>query len=373
MGDSTKDSLSDAGDLIDTGDLIENQEINGENLHKQTARRNGEVNRMNKGELRAKLKDAKLDTRGTREVLKKRLKYFYKRNKISKANLRDPDSITFFYDNIVVIDYEATCEEAKPPGFKHEIIEFPAVLINTQSRKIISEFQSYVHPVLNPKLSKFCTRLTGISQEQVDNAPKFPEVLNQFESWLKENNLVYEGDTSRSFAIATDGPWDMGRFLLHQCHDSKQPLPEWAKKWINIKKSYCNFYRTKRLPLNQMLENLGLHFEGRPHCGMDDSRNIGRIAIHLLSDGCNLRLNEKVRLNSNGRPDFSMRVVCNLSRRDFERLRGLNKDDDLEEENDDEESDEDTEKDKNRGELAHFEDPDEVDVSIEMMMKLKMN
>lgn len=354
-----------------TGISEDCQDNETENLHKKTARRNGEVNRMNKRELKAKLQELKQDTRGTREVLQKRLKYFYRKNRLSKANLRDPDSINFFYDNIVVIDYEATCEEDRPPKFKHEIIEFPAVLINTQSRKIVSEFQSYVKPVITPRLSKFCTWLTGISQSDVENAPKFPEVLKDFEHWLTENNLVFEGQACRSFAIATDGPWDMARFLAHQCIDSLLPYPEWAKNWINIKKSYCNFYRTKRLPLNQMLENLGLQFEGRPHCGMDDSRNIARIAIQLLNDGCNLRLNERIRLHSNGKPDFRQRSVANLSRKDFERLRGLSIPDDIgiEEES---EADADTDDNKDKEETDQLENPNEVDVSIEMMVKLKM-
>lgn len=45
-----------------------------------------------------------------------------------------------------------------------------------------------------------------------------------------------------------------------------------------------------------MLENLGMQYEGRPHCGLDDSRNIARIAIHMLKDGCQLRVNECLHL-----------------------------------------------------------------------------
>ncbi len=41
-----------------------------------------------------------------------------------------------------------------------------------------------------------------------------------------------------------------------------------------------------------MLENLGMQYDGRPHCGLDDSINIARIAIHMLKDGCQLRVNE---------------------------------------------------------------------------------
>ena len=35
-------------------------------------------------------------------------------------------------DYFVVIDFEATCEERNPPGYPHEIIEFPAVLVKLQ-------------------------------------------------------------------------------------------------------------------------------------------------------------------------------------------------------------------------------------------------
>lgn len=41
-----------------------------------------------------------------------------------------------------------------------------------------------------------------------------------------------------------------------------------------------------------MLQILGMQFEGRPHSGIDDTRNIARIAIQLLKDGCELVINE---------------------------------------------------------------------------------
>lgn len=46
--------------------------------------------------------------------------------------------------------------------------------------------------------------------------------------------------------------------------------------------------------LSLMLEKLGLEYEGRPHCGLDDSRNIARIALRMLKDGCQLRVNERI-------------------------------------------------------------------------------
>lgn len=46
--------------------------------------------------------------------------------------------------------------------------------------------------------------------------------------------------------------------------------------------------------LSTMLEKLGLKYEGRPHSGLDDSRNIARIALRMLQDGCQLRVNERI-------------------------------------------------------------------------------
>lgn len=43
-----------------------------------------------------------------------------------------------------------------------------------------------------------------------------------------------------------------------------------------------------------MLENLEMEYEGRPHCGLDDSTNIARVAIRMLKDGCQLRVNERL-------------------------------------------------------------------------------
>lgn len=47
---------------------------------------------------------------------------------------------------------------------RHEIIEFPAVLVSTRRCQMVAEFQSYIKPVINPSLTAFCTRLTGITQ-----------------------------------------------------------------------------------------------------------------------------------------------------------------------------------------------------------------
>ena len=54
-----------------------------------------------------------------------------------------------------------------------EVIEFPAVLYDAKNRTVpddpLSVFHGYVMPTEEPILSKFCTELTGINQDQVNS------------------------------------------------------------------------------------------------------------------------------------------------------------------------------------------------------------
>ncbi|KAL7854165.1 hypothetical protein AOLI_G00210090 [Acnodon oligacanthus] len=258
-------------------------------VYKEIALANGAVNRMTRDELRAKCTELKLDTRGVKDVLKKRLKSYYKRQKLKQsAAAGGPGDM--YYDYICVVDFEATCEENNPSDFPHEIIEFPMVLIDTHTLEIVDSFQEYVKPELNPQLSDFCIELTGIAQEMVDEADAFPRVFRRVVAWLQEKEL----GTKYKYALLTDGSWDMSKFLYTQCRLSHIRYPQFARKWINIRKSYANYYKVARnkTKLSCMLENLGMKYEGRPHCGLDDSRNIASIAIRMLKDGCQLRVNE---------------------------------------------------------------------------------
>ncbi|KAL6469743.1 hypothetical protein MHYP_G00208620 [Metynnis hypsauchen] len=258
-------------------------------VYKEIALANGAINRMNRNELRAKCIELKLDTKGVNDVLKKRLKNYYKKQKLKQSAAAGEPSDAY-YDYICVVDFEATCEESNPSDFCHEIIEFPMVLIDTHTLEIVDCFQAYVKPELNPQLSDFCIELTGIAQEMVDEADTFPCVFRRVVAWLQEKEL----GTKYKYALLTDGSWDMSKFLYTQCRLSRIRYPQFARKWINIRKSYANYYKVARnkTKLSCMLENLGMKYEGRPHCGLDDSRNIARIAIHMLKDGCQLRVNE---------------------------------------------------------------------------------
>lgn len=83
--------------------------------------------------------------RGVKDVLKKRLKNYYKKQKLMQKESVNGDS---YYDYICIVDFEATCEEGNPPEFIHEIIEFPVVLLNTHTLEIVSDLIMSQYAVL---------------------------------------------------------------------------------------------------------------------------------------------------------------------------------------------------------------------------------
>nr|CAD7591755.1 unnamed protein product [Timema genevievae] len=290
--------------------------LSGDAVYKELSKINGNINQMSKAAVISKLRELKLNTEGSTEILRKRLKNHYRKQKLTNANLLTVSKLFPYY---VIVDFEATCEEVNAPNYPHEIIEFPAVLVDTEKQKVLDHFQAYCRPVLNPTLSDFCVELTGITQDQVESASLFPEVLANFEAWLAKHKL----GTKHKYAVVTDGPWDMGRFLYGQCKISEISYPQFGKKWVNIRKVFSNFYRCKRLaptwdhfhtivPVEQtnitsqgqqfclklMLEHIEMIFEGRPHCGLDDARNIARILLHMVKDGASIQYNERIHLTS---------------------------------------------------------------------------
>lgn len=80
-----------------------------------------------------------------------------------------------------------------------EIIEFPSLLYKIDYKnkiELISTFQQYIKPTLNPILSDCCTELTGITQETVDKACSFKDLYDQHYKWIiihvsKKSKLLF--------------------------------------------------------------------------------------------------------------------------------------------------------------------------------------
>uniref|UniRef100_A0A8C4R751 Exoribonuclease 1 n=1 Tax=Eptatretus burgeri TaxID=7764 RepID=A0A8C4R751_EPTBU len=199
-----------------------------------------------------------------------------------------------FLEYLCVVDFEATCEKGQRE-YQHEIIEFPVVLVNLHKRCVEGYFREYVRPLVIPQLTDYCIELTGIKQEVVDGAETFPTVLLHAVEWMQQLGL----GTRHTFCFLTDGSYDMSRFLYQQCKLSSLKFPTFARRWINVRKSFSRFAKVPKntVQLKCMLEKFGLQFEGRPHSGLDDAKNIARIALELADRGMQLLPNEALEMD----------------------------------------------------------------------------
>lgn len=238
-----------------------------------------EINLLSRQQLEALLYNSKKSTIGCIEVLRKRAKFM-----VHRSTELLPQA-----DYLGVLDFECTCDNPLPEGFLHEIIEFPVILLNIKTLEVISVFHAYCRPSLNPILTKFCKNLTGVTQSQVDSAETLDVVLAKVHTWI-ETHVWSKGKT---FAFATDGPWDFDKFLYPECKRLGIKYPSYCKTFVDVRSHYSRFYGL-RGGISFMLEKLGKTFEGREHSGLDDARNITRIVQELILDGVNIHMNKSI-------------------------------------------------------------------------------
>ncbi|KAH9513031.1 ERI1 exoribonuclease 2 [Bulinus truncatus] len=210
------------------------------------------------------------------------------------------------FSYLIVLDFESTCWE-NDKFSPQEIIEFPAVLLNTKSGLIESEFHYYLHPTERPILSDFCKQLTGIKQDLVDNGIPLYNCLRKFTGWLNKLNkdkgitcaddkTTQGGDNVAAFVTWSD--WDLGVCLHYEAKRKQIMKPSVFNRWIDLRVTYKNFYARKPDGLSGALKDLGILFEGREHSGLDDARNTAALAWRMICDGCVMAITKTVKMNS---------------------------------------------------------------------------
>jgi inhibitor of KinA sporulation pathway (predicted exonuclease) len=137
---------------------------------------------------------------------------------------------------VVVVDVEATCWKRGMFSRKKETIEIGAVLMRLdRAPSRWPEFQTFVRPQRLPRLSSFCRELTGITQEQVDAAPGFPEALQSFLEWSQPLDRI---------VLATWSRYDFWQLDLDlEAHG----LPKLAVPFLDVKKLAARVFGAKSL------------------------------------------------------------------------------------------------------------------------------
>lgn len=178
--------------------------------------------------------------------------------------------------NYIIFDLEATCEDRNiNPYWDNETIEIGAVKVN--NNKIIDSISIFIKPIENPILTDFCKNLTHISQEDVDNGISFVEALNIFVQWATSNG-------TEEAIYCSWGYYDKGQ-IKKDClrHNIFSEFID--NRHISIKHQYSEvIYNTNNYyGVSKALRRENLSFDGTPHRGIDDAKNIAKIFLKFTN------------------------------------------------------------------------------------------
>lgn len=175
------------------------------------------------------------------------------------------------YDQIIVIDIECTCwEKLPPPGEETDIIEIGICPLNTATGERLERRSLIVKPERST-VSPFCTRLTTLTQAQVEQGMPFVQACNILRYDYQAHKRVW----------ASYGDFDRQQFE-RQCAALSVTYPFGASH-LNAK-TLNTLLRGLRhdVSMADALRLLELPLEGTHHRGGDDAWNVAALLWRLV-------------------------------------------------------------------------------------------
>ena len=174
-------------------------------------------------------------------------------------------------DQLLVVDLEATCWAGNPPeGQETDIIEIGVCTLDVATGRRLDKVSIVVRPERSA-VSEYCTALTTLTQDEVEQGISFHEACG----------LLQTRYGSRERLWASYGDYDRQMFE-RECRSHGVDYP-FGKGHINVKSLFAVVQGLdQELPLNEAMEWLGFPLEGHHHRGEDDAWNIARILGHIL-------------------------------------------------------------------------------------------
>lgn len=177
------------------------------------------------------------------------------------------------YRYFLIVDLEATCcDKQSVPRNEMETIEIGAVIVGSSTLEVVDEFCTFIKPIRHPRLTRFCTELTSIKQSDVDSAPGYPEAVVIFKEWLYKYT---------DFLFCSWGNYDKSQ-LEQDSRFHGIPFPIGAPH-LNIKVRFSEKQGLKKkFGMAQALSLCNLKLDGVHHRGIDDARNMARLAPFIF-------------------------------------------------------------------------------------------
>lgn len=192
----------------------------------------------------------------------------------------------FEQQSLILMDLEFTCwEDSLRTGWARpdrppEVLEVGLVAYDMISGRTIDTYQSYVKPMVNPKLSSYCKKLLRISQTLIDESLQLREVAAEIDKWLTRLGMSYAptcawGEEDRQY-------WD------GDVNRSNAVNPFSNTSHINLElffKDVLNISGTEVLERKQVRELLTIPKNSKRHAALPDALELVEFCTTLKSKG----------------------------------------------------------------------------------------
>ena len=177
-----------------------------------------------------------------------------------------------------VVDFEFsqyTKPVGRPRAFFPEIIEIGAVKIAGDTLEIIGHIENFVKPQFFPKQAAESMAFTMITEEDMETAIDFSEMLKEIEYLYVPGNTYFVSWGDDDYDVLAQGSMR---------HALPNPVPK--GDCLDLAQAY-RLMRDDRLTtgLKRATEELGIDADGFWHTAYDDAVNTSKVLVKLLEDG----------------------------------------------------------------------------------------
>lgn len=176
----------------------------------------------------------------------------------------------------IVVDLEMNNIRRRSEARKictNEIIEIGASMLDENLWEI-GKFQIYVKPEYNDVIVPKISKLTGITNEMVANAPTFSVAFKQFTDWclnIKDDVMIYAWSN-------TDHSQVMKEIQLKQYKLSEEEHKLMEHGWTDFQNEFdIHLGFERQISLKLALDMAGIDFNGRQYDALDDARNTAKL------------------------------------------------------------------------------------------------
>lgn len=176
--------------------------------------------------------------------------------------------------NYVIVDLEMCKVNSKDTELHHEIIQIGSVLLD-ETFQIKEEFMTYVSPQYG-QIDRFIEDLTGISRDDVKNAPDFNEAIHKWVNWLPKEAILVSWSDTDYFQIDDE--------LFYKEIDYPE-FDDYLDHWEDCQVTFSEKMGiSRRYRLSEALNLCEVYTELGEHDALVDARNTARLFAKMMNE-----------------------------------------------------------------------------------------